>query len=299
MGSQVKSLEEQLREAQQLAVSSDTQLKTLADDEIERLKVLLKDQEGKSEPERALIEIRAGTGGMEAELFASDLWEMYQKYALAKGWKVMLIDRREGAVGGIKRLVARLAGSEGNSPYTALRYESGVQRVQRVPRTEKQGRVHTSTATVAVLPDSPSSQLVINPSDIRLDVYRASGHGGQGVNTTDSAVRLTHLPTGLVVTCQDERSQIKNRAKALVTLQTKLAAATAALGQAELSAERREQIGTGDRSEKIRTYNFPQNRLTDHRLGQSWSNLNRILAGNLDKVINSCQKIAAANPIPT
>ncbi|MDX1395056.1 MAG: peptide chain release factor 1 [Gemmatimonadota bacterium] len=232
----------------------------------------------------AVVEIRAGTGGDEAALFAADLYRMYSRYATEAGWDIEVISTSEGTLGGLKEIVFAVHGREA---YGRLRYESGVHRVQRVPETESQGRIHTSAATVAVLPEAEEVDLEIDPSDLKIDVFRSSGPGGQSVNTTDSAVRITHEPTGLVVSCQDEKSQHKNKAKALKVLRSRLLDRMVAEQEAERARERRTQVGTGDRSAKIRTYNFPQNRLTDHRIGLTIHRLDSILGGELDDVVEA------------
>ena len=234
------------------------------------------------EKRNAVLEIRAGTGGDEATLFAAELFRMYSRFAEAHGWKVDILDLSESGIRGVKEVSAIV---EGRGAFATLRYEAGVHRVQRVPETEASGRIHTSAVTVAVLPEAEDIEIKIEPSDLRVDTYCASGPGGQGVNTTYSAVRLTHQPTGVVVTCQDERSQIKNKAKAMRVLKSRLLEMEQARADSEIGAERRRMVGSGDRSEKIRTYNFPQNRVTDHRAGLSVHKLPSILEGNLDLLI--------------
>ncbi|MFL5537442.1 MAG: peptide chain release factor 1 [Longimicrobiaceae bacterium] len=232
----------------------------------------------------AVVEIRAGTGGDEAALFAGDLFRMYQRYADARGWKTELVSLSEGSAGGYKEAVFVV---RGDNAYGDLRYESGVHRVQRVPATEAQGRIHTSAATVAVLPEAEEVDVQINPADLKIDVYRSSGPGGQSVNTTDSAVRITHLPTGVVVTCQDEKSQHKNKDKAMGVLRSRLLDARIAEQEAERARDRRLQVGTGDRSAKIRTYNFPQSRVTDHRIGFTTHALPQVLGGELGELLEA------------
>ena len=232
----------------------------------------------------AVVEIRAGTGGDEAGLFAADLMRMYRRLAERRGWSIELISHSEGIPGSIKAVIFTV---RGQGVYGCLRYESGVHRVQRVPKTESQGRIHTSAATVAVLPEAEEVDLQLDPNDLRIDVFRSSGPGGQSVNTTDSAVRITHIPTGLVVSCQDEKSQHKNKAKGLKVLRSRLLDRMVAEQEATRARARRIQVGTGDRSAKIRTYNFPQSRVTDHRIGLTLHRLDEILDGDLDEIISS------------
>ena len=232
----------------------------------------------------AILEIRAGTGGDEAALFAEDVSRMYLRYAEKQGWKTELIDGTEGTSGGFKEVIYAV---RGEGAFGILRWESGVHRVQRVPATESQGRVHTSAVTVAVLPEAEEVDVEIKDADLKIDVYRAQGPGGQSVNTTDSAVRVTHLPTGIVAQCQDEKSQHKNKAKALGVLRSRILEAAIAEQEAEIAAERKSQVGTGDRSAKIRTYNFPQSRVTDHRIGLTVHSLDAIMAGDLNEVVDA------------
>ncbi|OIO37170.1 MAG: peptide chain release factor 1 [Candidatus Omnitrophica bacterium CG1_02_49_10] len=234
-----------------------------------------------------IMEIRAGTGGLEANLFAGDIFRMYSKYAAAKGWRVDVINSSPGDVGGFKEMIFSV---EGDNVYGTLKFESGVHRVQRVPETEGSGRIHTSAVTVAVLPEAEEVDIKIEPNDIKVDVYRSSGCGGQSVNTTDSAVRLTHLPTGLVVTCQDERSQLKNRVKAMKVLRARLMDKAKMDYESKISKDRKSQVGTGDRSEKIRTYNFPDGRVTDHRIKLTLHKLDRILEGDIDELITALKE---------
>jgi peptide chain release factor 1 len=247
----------------------------------EKLKILLLPKDPNDE-KNVIIEIRAGTGGEEAALFAGALFRMYTRYAESKGWRVELLSGSESDLGGFKEIIFMI---EGDRVYSRMKFESGVHRVQRVPETEAGGRIHTSAATVAVLIEAEEVEIEINPNDIRVDVYRASGHGGQCVNTTDSAVRITHLPTGLVVTCQDEKSQLKNKEKAMKVLRARLLDKYQSEQQEEMAEARRGMVGSGDRSQRIRTYNFPQNRLTDHRINLTLYHLESITEGNLDEVI--------------
>lgn len=234
-----------------------------------------------------IIEIRAGAGGDEASIFAADLFRMYSKYAQSQNWGVFILDSNQSSLKGYKSIVAEI---KGENAYEQLKHESGVHRVQRIPVTEKSGRIHTSTASVAVLPKVTPVEVQINPSDIDYGTFRSSGPGGQNVNKVETAVRLTHKPTGIVVECQSERSQARNREKAMEILRAKIYQEQQEKQQTELAQERREQIGTAMRAEKIRTYNYPQNRITDHRIGKSWHNLENIMEGKLDKVVKDMEK---------
>jgi peptide chain release factor 1 len=247
-----------------------------------RLSTLLLPKDS-NDAKNTFLEIRAGTGGEEAALFAADLFRAYHRYAESRGWQMEMMSTSVSGTGGIKEVIALV---HGQGAYSKLKYESGVHRVQRVPTTESQGRIHTSAVTVAVLPEADDVDVTIDPKDLKIDVYRSSGPGGQSVNTTDSAVRVTHLPTNLVVTCQDEKSQHKNKAKAIKILQARLLDRMEQERSSEISRERKSQVGSGDRSERIRTYNFPQNRVTDHRIGLTVYRLDGILDGKLDELID-------------
>jgi len=287
--------ESEREENQVLLRESDDDLREMAKEEIallkeksrsleERLKVLLLPTDP-NDAKNVFVEIRAGTGGEEAALFANDLFRMYAMYAQSRGWRVELVSASPSATGdGFKEVIALV---EGQGAYSMLKYESGVHRVQRVPVTEAQGRIHTSAVTVAVLPEAEDVEVTIDPNDLRIDVFRSTGHGGQSVNTTDSAVRITHMTTGLVVTCQDEKSQHKNKAKALKVLRARLYDQMQQEQQAAISETRKKQVGSGDRSQRIRTYNFPQGRVTDHRIGLTVYNLSEILDGNIQHIIDT------------
>jgi len=255
--------------------------KKLAEAE-ERVRLLLIPKDPRDE-RNVIMEIRAGTGGEEAALFAADLFRMYSQYAAKHGWETQVLSTNATGIGGYKEIIFEI---KGKGAFSRLKYESGVHRVQRIPITESSGRIHTSTATVAVLPEVEDVEIEINEKDLRIDVFRSSGHGGQSVNTTDSAVRITHIPTGIVVQCQDERSQLQNRARAMAILRARLYDLEYRKQTQEIDEARRQQVGSGERSEKIRTYNFPQNRVTDHRIGYSVYRLEDVLAGELDDFID-------------
>lgn len=267
----------------ELAHAEIETLKAKQHQKMEAIKHLLLPKDP-NDDKSVIIEIRAGAGGDEAAIFANQLYGMYEKYAEKRRWKTEVLSSNANDIGGMKEIIFEV---KGTGAYSQFKYESGVHRVQRVPVTESQGRIHTSTATVAVMPEAEEVDVAIREDDLKIDVYRSGGHGGQSVNTTDSAVRITHLPTGIVVTCQDERSQLKNRIKAMTVLRTRLYELELERRQKEMGDERRSQVGTGDRSEKIRTYNFPDDRVTDHRIKLTVSSVPRVLEGDLDNIIQT------------
>ena len=289
-----KKVNKQIEEVKQLLNSTpDDDLRELAEEELESLKRQQKELEKKIEvallpkdpndEKNVILEIRQGAGGDEASLFAAELFRMYQRYAERHGWKTEILSLHPTEKGGIKEVIALI---KGKGAYSKLKYESGVHRVQRVPETESSGRIHTSTATVAVLPEAEEVDIEIKPEELRIETMRAGGAGGQHVNTTDSAVRITHIPTGMVVTCQDERSQLQNKMKAMQILRAKLKDYYERVEKEKIAKERKQQVGTGERSEKIRTYNFPQNRVTDHRVNYTSYRINEIMDGDLDEIID-------------
>ncbi len=292
----LRKADDELVQARELLTTDDAELAAEARSEVGRLTTTIADLEERAKPlliphdpledRPCIVEIRAGTGGDEAALFAADLHRMYTRYIERRGWKIETLSLSDGTLGGLKEVSFKV---KGDGAYGTMRWESGVHRVQRVPLTEAQGRIHTSAATVAVLPEAEEIDLVIDDKELRIDVFRASGPGGQGVNTTDSAVRITHLPTGVVVSQQDQRSQIQNKAKAMEVLRAKLLDLKIAEREAERTRLRRSQVSTGDRSAKIRTYNFPQSRVTDHRIGLTLHDLPRIMDGEIAKLIDGLQ----------
>ncbi len=289
-----KTVRRNLEEGRSMLTESDPDLREMAQDEVRRLEPLMGEIEEELkilllpkdplDEKNVVLEIHAGTGGDESTLFAAEVFRMYTRYAETKRWRVEVTSVSESSVGGLKEVTALISGDK---VYSQLRYESGVHRVQRVPATETQGRVHTSAIRIAVLPEADEVEIKLDPKDVRIDTFCSSGPGGQSVNTTYSAVRLTHLPTGLIVSCQDEKSQIKNRAKAERVLRSRLYEIELEKQQELIGAERRSQVGTGDRSEKIRTYNFPQNRVTDHRIGLTLHQLDQVIQGNLEPLITA------------
>jgi peptide chain release factor 1 len=290
---QFETIERSIADAEEMVADSDAEIREMGEDELEQLNersesVVLELQKALIPPDpyddaNVYLEVRAGTGGDEAAIFAGDLYRMYTRFAETQGWQVEILSEREGEHGGYKEVISRVSG---NGIYASLKFESGAHRVQRVPATESQGRIHTSACTVAVLPEPDEVEAeVINPADLRVDTYRASGAGGQHVNKTDSAVRLTHLPSGIVVECQDERSQHKNRARAMSLLQARLLDAKVSAQESEQAQQRKLLVGSGDRSERIRSYNFPQGRVTDHRINLTLYKLDEVLAGDLAQVI--------------
>ena len=284
---------DELESSRELLKDSDSEIKDLAREEVARLTEELERLESELktlmipkdplDSKNVIVEIRAGTGGDEAALFAGDLFRMYTRYAENRGWKVEVLTRHATGVGGFKEIIALV---NGKGAYSCFKYESGTHRVQRVPATETQGRIHTSAVTVAVLPEAEEVELDIDPGELKIDVFRSSGPGGQSVNTTDSAVRITHLPTGLVVICQDEKSQHKNKAKAMGVLKARILDAKVREEEGKRAAERKGQVGTGDRSGRIRTYNFPQGRMTDHRIGLTLYKLDSIMEGHIQEIID-------------
>ncbi len=294
-GRELTDARKQIVELEELADSDDEEMAEMAAEERDELKVRIPEIEqqlqimllpkDKADKSSVIIEVRAGTGGDEAAIFAGDLFRMYQRYAQVHGWKLDVLSASESDMGGYKEVQASIAG---DNVFARMKFESGVHRVQRVPDTETQGRVHTSAATVAVLPEPEEVDIELNDNDLRVDVFRASGPGGQSVNTTDSAVRITHLPTGLIVIQQDEKSQHKNRAKAMQVMRARLYEAERARADAERAAERKGQVGSGDRSERIRTYNFPQSRVTDHRINLTLYKLDKVIEGEaLDELVDA------------
>ena len=302
VGEKYKAAVSELEDARVMVEDDDPEMAELARDDLERLEALVPELETElrvlltpkdpNDEKNAIFEIRAGTGGDEAALFASDLFRMYTRYAEELGWKIDVLSSSESDQGGFKEVIASISGTD---VFSRFKYEKGVHRVQRVPATESQGRIHTSTVTVAVMPEAEEVDIDIKNEDLRIDVMRAGGPGGQSVNTTDSAVRITHIPTGLVVQCQDEKSQHKNKAKAMTVLRSRLYEAEQERLDKERSSERRSQVGTGERSEKIRTYNFPQSRVTDHRAGVTLHKLDQVMAGDMGELLDQVHaQIAAA-----
>ncbi len=292
---ELRTVERELAEAQEILWhEEDQELKQMASEEVdgltsrkdelnEKLKLLLLPKDPLDE-KNVILEIRAGTGGEEAALFGSDLLRMYSRYAERKNWTLEMMSMSETGLGGFKEAIVMISGDQ---VYSRLKFESGAHRVQRIPETEAQGRIHTSAATVVVMPEAEEVDVEVNPNDLRVDVFRAGGHGGQGVNMTDSAVRITHIPSGLVVQCQDERSQLKNKEKAMKVLRSRLLEKTIEEQHSKMAQQKKSLVGSGDRSERIRTYNFPQNRMTDHRIGLTLHKLDMIIDGDLDETIDA------------
>lgn len=292
---QFEKIKARIAENQELLAENDEEIRAMAREEMPLLQQELSEMEEKitilllpkdpNDDKNVFLEIRAGTGGDEAGIFVGDLFRMYARYAESQGWRVEVVSSSPaGGMGGFKEIIAEI---DGKGAYSRMKFESGVHRVQRVPVTEAQGRIHTSAVTVAIMPEVEDVELTIDPNDLRIDVYRSTGHGGQSVNTTDSAVRITHLPTGLVVTCQDEKSQLKNKIKAMKVLRARLLDAMEQKQHAEQAQTRKSQVGTGDRSERIRTYNFPQGRITDHRINLTRYDLDNFINGNIGSMIDA------------
>jgi peptide chain release factor 1 len=300
MGNQLKKYDDELAEVRELVSLDDPEMAAVAREELTRLEAAIADLEKRIKPaliphdplddRPAIVEIRGGTGGDEAAIFAADLFRLYTRFAERRGWKVEIMSMSEGALDGIKEAIFKV---KGDGVFGTMRWESGVHRVQRVPVTEAQGRIHTSAATVAVLPEAEEIDLKIEDKDLRIDVFRSSGPGGQSVNTTDSAVRITHIPSGIVVSQQDQKSQLQNKLKGMEVLRARLLDATIAKQEAERSRMRKTQVGTGDRSAKIRTYNFPQNRVTDHRIGFTMHELSKVMNGEIDPLIDALRNADA------
>ena len=294
----------ELEEAKELLKDDDPDIRDMAKEEIPALENRIEETETSlnillmpkdpRDDKNVLLEIRAGTGGEEAGIFAGDLFRMYSRYAESRHWTIEIIEKNDSSSGGFKEVVSLISGK---GAYSSFKYESGTHRVQRVPETEAQGRVHTSAVTVAVLPEAEDIDIDINPADLKIDVFRSSGPGGQSVNTTDSAVRITHVPTGVVATCQDEKSQHKNKAKAMNVLKARLLDAKIQEEEAKRAADRRGQVGTGDRSGRIRTYNFPQGRMTDHRIGLTLYKLDSIMEGNIQEIIDELKTFNQAQAL--
>jgi len=300
MGRTLTKYDDELAQVRELALLNDVEMADVVREEQSRLEAAIEDLEKRIKPaliphdplddRPAIVEIRGGTGGDEAAIFAADLFRLYTRFAERRGWKVEIMSLSEGSLDGIKEVIFKV---KGNGVFGTMRWESGVHRVQRVPVTEAQGRIHTSAATVAVLPEAEEIDLKIEDKDLRIDVFRSSGPGGQSVNTTDSAVRITHIPSGIVVSQQDQKSQLQNKLKGMEVLRARLLDATIAKQEAERSRMRKTQVGTGDRSAKIRTYNFPQNRVTDHRIGFTMHELSKVMDGEIDPLVDALRNADA------